>query len=58
LLDPSFINRESIEQVLKKTNENKKKKITRVILQKIKEAEAQGDDKTCRSLREELKKIV
>lgn len=58
LLDPSFISRESIEQVLKKTSENKKKKVTRMILQKIKEAEANGDDQTCRSLREELKKIV
>lgn len=58
ILDSSFINRISIEQVLRKTSENKKRKVSRHILQKIKEAEANGDDESCRRLREELKKIV
>jgi hypothetical protein len=58
ILDSSFINRISIEQVLRKTSENKKRKVSRHILQKIKEAEANGDDESCRRFREELKKIV
>ena len=58
ILDSSFINRVSIEQVLRKTSENKKRKVTKQMMQKIKEAEANGDDENCRRLREELKKIV